>query len=135
MNDFSILINIDETLFSRATKTTHSWLLKGEECTINNIWYSNSCSLITAITSTGSIYASTYSGSVDGSTFVEFLKGLKSFIQSTAFWNTSDYLILIDNAPTHHSKTVKTFVEQEKMNIAFIPSYSPELAPIEKYFS
>ena len=70
-----------------------------------------------------------------GSSFVEFLKGLKSFIQSTACWNTSDYLILIDNAPTHHSKTVKTLVEQEKMNIAFIPSYLPELAPIEKYLS
>ena len=37
LNDFSTLINIDETLYSRATKATHSWLLNGEECSVSNI--------------------------------------------------------------------------------------------------
>ena len=31
LDKFSTLINIDETLFSRQTKITHSWLLKEKE--------------------------------------------------------------------------------------------------------
>ena len=49
INNFSVLINIDETLFSRATKSVYSWLEKGKEWTISNIWWSNSISLLTAI--------------------------------------------------------------------------------------
>ena len=135
LNKFSTLINIDETLFSRATKSTHSWLLKGIEWSVNNIWYTNSWSLITAITSTGSVYGAIYSNSVDAKIFVKFLKELKCFIQNKAKKDMRDCLILLDNAPTHHSKIVKDFIKNEKLNIAFIPAYWPELAPIEKYFA
>ena len=31
IKNFSVLINIDETLFSRATKSVYSWLEKGKE--------------------------------------------------------------------------------------------------------
>ena len=31
INNYELLINIDETMFSRTTKTLHSWSLKGEE--------------------------------------------------------------------------------------------------------
>ena len=41
----------------------------------------------------------------------------------------------MDNASTHRSSIVKEVIKQEKLNVAFIPAYSPELAPIEKYFS
>ena len=34
MSDYSTLIEIYETLFYRATKTTHSWILKRK----NNSW-------------------------------------------------------------------------------------------------
>ena len=50
---YEVLINIDETTFSRDTKITHSWLPKGRDSELMNIWYSNSTSLITSITSLG----------------------------------------------------------------------------------
>ena len=81
MNDFSILINIDETLFSRTTRPSYSWLERGKEWSIGNIWCTNSTSLITAITSTGSVYASSISDSVKESRIVDYFQGLKEFIQ------------------------------------------------------
>ena len=120
LNEFSTLINIDETLLSRATKSTHSWLIKGIEWSVNNIWYTNSWSLITTITSTGSVYAAIYSNSVDAKIFVKFLKELKCFIYNKAKKDMRDCLILLDKAPTHHSKIVKDFIRKEKLNIAFI---------------
>ena len=49
--NYEVLINIDETTFSRDTKITHSWLLKERDSELMNIWYSNSTSSITSITS------------------------------------------------------------------------------------
>ena len=135
MNNFFILINIDKTLFSRATNCTHSWLPKRKEWIINNISYSNSWSLITSIASTESAYAFRYSCSFTEEIFADFLKALKSFIQDEMKSNPNDWLILMDNASIHRSKIVKDTIHQEKLKIAFIPTYSPDLALIEKYFS
>ena len=41
----------------------------------------------------------------------------------------------MDNASIHRSKIVKDTIHQEKLKIAFISIYSPDLASIEKYFS
>ena len=50
---FHVLVNIDEVLFSRSTKTNYTWMEKGSQ----NIWYNSSftgsLSLIGAITSLG----------------------------------------------------------------------------------
>ena len=135
LDKFSTLINIDETLFSRQTKITHSWLLKGKEWTVKNIWSSNSWSVITAITSTGSVYALCFCCSITGKIFAEFLKELNKFIKNKLLISSKDWLIFMDNASTHRSSIVKEVIKQEKLNVAFIPAYSPELAPIEKYFS
>ena len=135
MNDFSILINIDETLFSRTTRPIYSWLERGKEWSIGNIWCTNSTSLITSITSTGSIYASSISDSAKGSTIFDYFQGLKEFIQDKLKIDIRRWLILFDNAPTHRSKVVKEFIKEESLSVVFIPAYSPELAPIEKYFA
>ena len=76
---FSLLINIDETLFSRSTKSDYSWLEKRKECTVRNICFSNSVSVIAAIMSPGIIYAPASNDTVNGYLFKKFLKKLKHF--------------------------------------------------------
>ena len=71
---FFLLINIDETLFSRSIKSDYSWLEKRKECTVRNIFFSNLVSVIAVISSAGSIYASASNDTVDGYLFKEFLK-------------------------------------------------------------
>ena len=112
MNDFSILINIDDTLFSRTTRPSYSWLERGKEWSIGNIWCTNSTSLITEITSTGLVYASSISDSIKGSIIVDYFQGLKEFIQDKLKIEIRKWLILFDNAPTHRSKVVKEFIKK-----------------------
>ena len=77
---FKLLINIDETMFSRSTKASHSWSTKGKEWALMNIWYSNSTSLITAITSNGDVFAADTNGSVTGKMLIKFIDELEIFL-------------------------------------------------------
>ena len=42
---------------------------------------------------------------------------------------------MLDNASIHRVEIVRKYIQSEKLNVAFIPQYCPELAPIEHYFS
>ena len=53
IDQFDMRVNVDESSFSLLTKRSYSWIPKGKQQIIKNIWFLNSCSLVTAITSTG----------------------------------------------------------------------------------
>ena len=135
LSDFEMVINVDESSFSRTTKLAHSWLKKGKPIKLNNIWYSSSTSLITAITSKGNAFAANTDGSVNSSIFLEFLKRLWWFIEEECRTKIDKCLFILDNAATHRSNNVIKYWQNRRISIAFIPPYTPELAPIEKYFS
>ncbi len=41
----------------------------------------------------------------------------------------------MDNMRTHHSKEVKRIIEELKINVVYLPPYSPDFNPIEKMWS
>ena len=43
--------------------------------------------------------------------------------------------LIMDNHPVHRAKEVQEFLNKNKINFLFIPTYSPELNPIEEAFS
>ena len=61
---YDVLINIDEAMFSRSTKASRSWSIKGQETKLMNICFSNSTSLIAAITSLGDAFSVDTTGSI-----------------------------------------------------------------------
>ena len=135
MNRFDVLINIDEAMFSRSTKASYSWSKKGKESTLMNIWFSNSTSLITAITSNGDVFAVDTNGSITSKILIKFIDELEIFLMEKAKISISSWLIILDNASTHRSNIMKKYINEKNLKIAYIPAYSPELAPVEKYFS
>lgn len=44
-------------------------------------------------------------------------------------------VLLMDNLPTHHNKTVKEIMINKNLNPIYTLPYSPELNPIEELFS
>jgi transposase len=40
-------------------------------------------------------------------------------------------IIVMDNLPVHHAKTVETLIKSFGVNVKFLPPYSPDLSPIE----
>ena len=135
IENFRILINIDETTFSRLTKKNLSWIPKGKEQIIKNICFKNSWSLVTAITSTGSVIAAKRIGTITSVLIIEFLRELIWFIKDCEKVEPKDCLIMLDNASVYRADIVRKFMKRDNLNVAFIPQYSPELAPIEHYFS
>ena len=83
INDYDLLINIDETMFTRTTMASRSWSVKVKENNLMNICFSNSTSLMTAITSFGDVLSAETRGSVTSKHFIKFLEKLKSFIYDT----------------------------------------------------
>ena len=130
-----LLINIDETSFSRHTKIDYSWLKKGYPWKLRNITFINSTSLVTAITSSGKIFAASIDGSGTAFLFEIFLIKLKQFIEEHEQTTLDQWIILMDNASTHRSKTIYKCFKDNHMRVVYIPPYMPELAPIERLFS
>ena len=135
IDSFKILINVDETSFSRMTKKNLTWIPKGKEQIVKNICFRNSWSLVTAITSTGSVFAAKRVGTITSIMILDYLRELVRFIKESEKVETRHYLIILDNASVHRAEIVREYMKSEHMSIAFIPQYSPELAPIEHYFS
>ena len=135
LSEFEMLINIDESSFSRTTKLTHSWLKNEKAWKLGNIWSSSSTSLITAIISRGNVFAANTKGSVNSSRFLEFMAKLRTFIRGSCNIQEDRCLFILDNASTHRSAKVVEYWKQYSLSVSFIPPYMPELAPIEKYFS
>ena len=84
--------------------TSHSWSLKGEDAKLMNIWFTNSTSLMTAITSFGDAFSSEIQGSVTSKLFIEFLDELKRFIKDRLGTSIQKWLNIFDNASIHRSE-------------------------------
>ena len=89
---------------------------------------------MTAIFSTGSVIAAKSSGSINSELFVDLLNVLAKFIEDEEIGFQS-CLVILDNASIHRSKTTIEKIESIGFSVVFIPQYSPEMAPIERYFS
>ena len=129
-----VIVNIDEAWFSRTTAAKRSWLRRGMDETITNIKHSGSLSLISAITSSGWSFNATVAGSINSRLFIDYLKEILSFLTEQQGVMKEKTLILMDNASFHRAKIVMEFLDSCGVCVAFIPPYSPELAPVEKYF-
>ena len=129
-----VIINIDESWFSRTTVAKRSWLRRGMDETITNIKHSGSLSLVSAITSTGWSFNATVEGTVSSKILLDYLKQVLDFLTEHHKVKKEKILILMDNAPTHRANIVMEYLNSCGTFIAFVPAYCPELAPVEKYF-
>ena len=135
LSQYEVIINVDESSFSRHTKAIYSWSKKDKATELNNIGFINSTSLMTAISSEGKVFAMSTTGSVNSSLFQKFLKHLRQFIEKEWSIRLNKALIILDNASIQRSKEIVSFTKNTPWRFAFIPPYMPELAPIEKYFA
>lgn len=46
-----------------------------------------------------------------------------------------DAYVIMDNAPIHKSRDLRTLLESSGRNLKFLPRYSPSLNPIEEIFA
>ena len=132
--NIDIIVNIDEACFSHYLMKNRSWIRKGYEGIVTNKRFSGSVSLISCITSIGWSFNATVAGTINHKLFIEYLTYLMNFLTNKNAAKRNNILIILDNASSHKTGSVKEFIEKWGAHTAFIPTYSPELAPVEKYF-
>ncbi len=84
------------------------------------------CSVIAAVTNTGLMRWMVFKGALNADILIVFLRRLIKGAERKIF-------LILDNLRVHHSNPVKEWVEQRKeaIELFFLPSYSPELNPVE----
>ena len=74
----------------------------------------------------------TYTSYQGGTTSDKFADYLQNVLAPTL---QEGDIVIMDNMRTHHSKEVKKVIEDLKINVVYLPPYSPDLNPIEKMWS
>lgn len=85
-----------------------------------------SVNMISAVNAQGQLHFELFTGSMNAAGFIEFCKKLVHDCSTPVF-------LIVDNSSVHTAKAVKEYVAstQGRLNIFFLPPYSPELNPDE----
>lgn len=83
-------------------------------------------SMISSVTNQGKVRFMLYKDAMNSKTLIKFMRRLIKGSDRKVF-------LILDNLRVHHSKPVKEWLEKhnEKIEVFFLPSYSPELNPDE----
>jgi transposase len=83
-------------------------------------------SMISTVTNQGKVRFMVYEDAMNAKTLVRFMTRLIKDADRKVF-------LILDNLRTHHSKPVREWLEKhrEKIEVFYLPSYSPELNPDE----
>lgn len=86
--------------------------------------------MISSVTNQGKLRFMCYEGNFDYRVFHRFLKAL--IIESTG----KKIYVIVDNLRVHHGKKIKRWLRryEEKIELHYLPSYSPDLNP-DEYFN
>lgn len=118
----------DEIILQRKTPgISRCWTIKGVQPQIPfELGHHERLHLFGAINpQTGDIHIRKCSR-IDSYNFIRFLKQTKNKYPGKSI------ILIIDNAAWHHAKKVHLAIERSKINLFFLPAYSPDLNPIER---
>lgn len=82
--------------------------------------------ILSSIRLNGETYYTTYTGGTTKDKFINYIKD----VPAPALHNGD--IVIMDNMRTHHSKEVRKVIDDLKINVVYLPPYSPDFNPIEK---
>ncbi len=103
-----------------------TWALKGKTPVVKVTGARFSLNMISAISSRGALQFMVVKGGVNAAVFIQFLKLLMHGRRRPIF-------LIVDGHPAHRAKVVTEHVKslEGKLQLFFLPGYSPELNPDE----
>ena len=116
----------DETGLRSDDVRGRSYAPKGQTPVVRVCSNRESFSLISAVTNRGKVRWMVFGGALNAQILIRFLKRLIKDAKRKVF-------LVLDNLRVHHAKVVRDWLETqaERLEIFYLPSYSPELNPDE----
>lgn len=116
----------DETGLNSADARSRGYAPKGQTPTVYGPAKRFSVSMISSITNKGQLRFMIYEGGLKAETFITFLRRLLKDAPRKIF-------LIVDNLRAHHARKVRQWAtkHQDKIELYFLPPYSPEHNPDE----
>ena len=116
----------DETGIRSKDQVGRGYSIKGEKPVQKQGGYRFGVNMVSAINNGGGSRFMLFSGKMNSKKFIEFLRRLLKD-------QKQKIILIIDNAPFHKSAIVKAWTAKhgDKIELVFLPTYSPELNPDE----
>lgn len=117
---------LDEAGFSSEPSLGKTYGLKGHTPIVHTTGQRQKVSAISAISSKGGFWSKVYTGMLNATRFVEFLKDFRRGGRGKVF-------LVVDGHPSHKAKKVQEYVKSTKgmLELHFLPPYAPDLNPDE----
>lgn len=117
---------LDEAGFTSEPNLGRTYGLKGQTPVVQTTGQRQKVSAISAVNARGAFWSKVYTGMLNATRFVEFLKDFRRGGRGRVF-------LVVDGHPSHHAKIVKNYVEATRgmLELHFIPPYAPDLNPDE----
>ena len=116
----------DETGVQTGANYVRGFAPRGEKPVIRIVAKKSHVSMISAITNQGKLRFMMYRDAMNSELLIRFMTRLTKDAGSKVF-------LILDNLRVHHGKNVKQWLEKhkERIEVFYLPSYSPELNPDE----
>ena len=119
------LVFLDESGFSLKTTKVRTWGRCGQTPIIPTKLRWEHLSVIGAITTGGQFLQHTHRGAVRSPQVVNFFEHVLRHVDG-------EVVVVLDRTMIHRAKAVQAFVQlHERLSLVYLPSYAPELNPIE----
>ena len=128
------LVFADESHFNRLTlRRPYAWAKRGDRASRYEFQFRGSkYSILPALSLDGILHLEVVENAVTGAAFHRFVEGLLPRMNK---WPLPNSVLVVDNASIHKVAGIRELVEDHGMRLMFLPSYSPDLNPIELSFS
>jgi transposase len=131
LGDDEVMLFEDECKVKHAPTTTRRWWKKGVQPLIPSSGGKRGKCIAGVVNPLEGTVHTTSTKKHTAKTFKRFLVKLIH-----RYKNKKKIILYLDNAPIHHSRIIKRFVEllKGRLELIFLPPYSPELNPIERFW-
>ena len=130
-----IIGNVDEWWVNYKSGDSYSWCRWGSSIELKTLPFKGSISIIFCIFSNGLYFWSIIQNTVNSSIFYQYMIIIEDWNKKTSIFRDKKVVILLDNLPNHRAKLAAKHIKVSKMNYLYLPSYSPQLAPVELSFN
>ena len=129
-----IIINVDESSYTRSIKTNYSWLPKRRMKPIMNTIWKGRARLIFGLCSDGNYIGLLGNNTTKADEFCWFLFLLAKFAEYSLQLKQEKITISMDNVPIHLAEKTRRTADLLNLRVDCLPPYSPNLAPVEWVF-
>lgn len=128
--DKNKLVFLDESGINTDLTRIYGRSVGGSRCTDKTpLNTPKSTTILSSIRLNGEIAYTTYQGGTTNDKFIDYLKNVLA-----PTLHDGD-IVVMDNMKTHHSKAVRSVIDELHINVVYLPPYSPDFNPIEMMWS